>query len=694
MKIALAALSLLFAVSSAWAEEGVNFADPKLKAIVEAALWISDPTPADMLELTSLYGDSRGITSLSGLEYAANLHTLDLAHNQIASISPLSGLTNLEVVYLNSNYISDLSPLAGLTKLRDLNLHANNFSNISPLAGLTSLRDLILRVNNISNISALAGLTNLETLHLEDNQISDLSPLAGLSNLTELRIGHNQISSLASLGGLSYLRYLSAHSNSISNVSALASLGGLEELMLNNNDISDITPLAGLMALSRLELQTNPLNPHAYSSDLPQIIANNPGIYILYDGQDEGEPDPPPPPPVTTRYLTVSAAAGGSVLEPGVGQFTYSNNAAVRLTAQANAGFVFAGWSGTYPTSNNPLLLTMSQDHQMQANFVALVSALHVDDDAPGDPAPGDLVRSDPQEDGSAAHPFDSIQQAIQVAAPGDSILVHPGTYRESIDLLGKDLHLTGTAPEDPAGTGYPVLEGSGKAPVVSFRRGETPACTFIGFVLTRGRGSSAGAIYCAKSDPTIAHCLLVGNRTSDPNGAAAYFVYSRAVLTHCTIADNYAGTQGAGITLLHSDVVVNNSIIWGNLPQEILVLGTSRPSLSYCDVPGAWGQAGNFASEPLFARPGYWAEAKDPKMVLSPEDPQAVWMAGDYHVQSQAGRWDPDTHTWVQDKLSSPCLDAGDPSRPAGSEPQPNGGRLNLGIYGGTTEASKSYVR
>jgi hypothetical protein len=77
--------------------------------------------------------------------------------------------------------------------------------------------------------------------------------------------------------------------------------------------------------------------------------------------------------------------------------------------------------------------------------------------------------------------------------------------------------------------------------------------------------------------------------------------------------------------------------------------------------------------------------------VVLSPEDAGAVWVPGDYHLQAQAGRWDPDTRTWVPDQLSSPCLDAGDPAGAVGSEPEPNGGRINLGLYGGTSEASKS---
>ncbi|MBN1507997.1 MAG: hypothetical protein JW955_14185, partial [Sedimentisphaerales bacterium] len=68
-----------------------------------------------------------------------------------------------------------------------------------------------------------------------------------------------------------------------------------------------------------------------------------------------------------------------------------------------------------------------------------------------------------------------------------------------------------------------------------------------------------------------------------------------------------------------------------------------------------------------------------------------AVWIDGDYHMKSLAGRWDPNQQRWVMDDVSSPCIDAGDPNTPVGEEPQPNGGRVNLGAYGGTAEASKS---
>jgi len=167
----------------------------------------------------------------------------------------------------------------------------------------------------------------------------------------------------------------------------------------------------------------------------------------------------------------------------------------------------------------------------------------------------------------------------------------------------------------------------------------------------------------------------------------------SHAVFSHCTIADNNGGLQGAGICLVNSNVVLTNSIIWDNTPKAILASGTSQPSITYTDVTGGWSGLGNIHTDPLFARPGYWANAEDPSVVVGPEDPMAVWTEGDYHLRSQAGRWDPATSTWVQDDLTSPCIDAGDPTGPVGYEPLPNGGVLNAGAYGGTLQASRSYV-
>ncbi len=113
MKRSIFLLSILFVTANqAFAEDPVYFADAHLKAAVEAALGKSDPTPSDMLGLTSLFAFDQGITALGGLEYGTNLTGLHLHNNQISDISVLSGLTNLGWLVLSDNQISDISVLS------------------------------------------------------------------------------------------------------------------------------------------------------------------------------------------------------------------------------------------------------------------------------------------------------------------------------------------------------------------------------------------------------------------------------------------------------------------------------------------------------------------------------------------------------------------------------------------------------
>jgi hypothetical protein len=165
-------------------------------------------------------------------------------------------------------------------------------------------------------------------------------------------------------------------------------------------------------------------------------------------------------------------------------------------------------------------------------------------------------------------------------------------------------------------------------------------------------------------------------------------------MLINCTIADNRAGSQGAGLYLRNSNIVVANSILWGNAPREIVSIGTGGVSASYSAIAGGWPGAGNLKVDPLFACRGYWASGTNPSVVAGANDPAAVWVVGDYHLQSQTGRWDTKTGGWVNDEATSPCIDTGDPASAVGAEPAPNGGLINMGAYGGTSQASKSAPR
>jgi len=63
----------------------------------------------------------------------------------------------------------------------------------------------------------------------------------------------------------------------------------------------------------------------------------------------------------------------------------------------------------------------------------------------------------------------------------------------------------------------------------------------------------------------------------------------------------------------------------------------------------------------------------------------------GDYHLLSERGRYWAEHDVWVLDKVTSPCVDGGDPTRAPSNEPMPNGARINMGAYGDTPYASMS---
>ena len=108
---------------------------------------------------------------------------------------------------------------------------------------------------------------------------------------------------------------------------------------------------------------------------------------------------------------------------------------------------------------------------------------------------------------------------------------------------------------------------------------------------------------------------------------------------------------------------------------------------IRYCNVKDGWPGEGNIDADPCFANPGYW----DPNGTVEDANDD-FWVEGDYHLKSQAGRWDAGSQSWVVDREMSPCIDAGDLASPIGHEPFPNGGVVNMGAYGGTVEASKSW--
>jgi len=239
---------------------------------------------------------------------------------------------------------------------------------------------------------------------------------------------------------------------------------------------------------------------------------------------------------------------------------------------------------------------------------------------------------------------------------------------------------------------------------------------------------SGSGGLSAVLCEAEMSNCIISGNRLLlGGSGGGMSVEYGAIVDIHqCTIVGNIVGQEspgvdsiGGGLCLRRSEVNIANSIIrqnravkgaqlaiyaW-NGQQSLSDAPTNIPTLvtfHHNDVNSEQDQDiyiygdpnllvmemdNNIDADPFFASAGWWDTNG-----TSEEHGDDVWMEGDYHLQSQAGRWDNMVKDWVTDDVTSPCIDTGDPCGPIGLEPFPNGGYANMGAYALTEEASKSY--
>ncbi|MCL2073602.1 MAG: right-handed parallel beta-helix repeat-containing protein [Marinilabiliaceae bacterium] len=184
------------------------------------------------------------------------------------------------------------------------------------------------------------------------------------------------------------------------------------------------------------------------------------------------------------------------------------------------------------------------------------------------------------------------------------------------------------------------------------------------------------GAIFIDDGATVFMENELIFNNSSGDSGSAIYvdadYLYNPSVLhmDNCTVFGNTC--SGASMFVQGSTAHVQNCIFWNNGSdfQAMDDGGTSATlTVNYTLAQQGFAGTGNFSSDPLFADVSN----------------------GDFHIKSKNGRYISATGQWFNDAVSSPAIDAGNPTSDYSNEPAPNGGRVNLGCYGNTPEASKS---
>ena len=255
---------------------------------------------------------------------------------------------------------------------------------------------------------------------------------------------------------------------------------------------------------------------------------------------------------------------------------------------------------------------------------------IYVDDDAPEDPGPGDILVSDPLENGAEPHPMDSIQEAIDVAKDGYIVLVHGGVYGEPIDFKGKAIMVT-------SGSDAAVLEAPGDY-AVSFYSAEGPESILKNFVI---RNCVAG-VFIPGSSPTIRNLTVVDNEY----GITAY-------------------------TWAEPDI--SNCIFWNNSEADLF---QCEARYSYIE-DGDQGQGNIISADPLFV------DAENGDYHLKSEG----WC---WSTKTKSWTYDYVTSRCID--AGDPTSPLGDEPMSVPRDPNNIYGinlRINMGAYGGTCQAS-----
>jgi len=146
---------------------------------------------------------------------------------------------------------------------------------------------------------------------------------------------------------------------------------------------------------------------------------------------------------------------------------------------------------------------------------------------------------------------YSKIQDAIDAARSGDTIVVLPGTYRENIRIQEKTILLKSSDPTNPDIVKSTILDGIEYGrPTVNFGGGSFATIDGFTILSTLGGadsqcGACAGAIYVREASPFIRNNRIINSQDS---GIALY--ESAAHIEGNWIADNSSSLPGGGITI------------------------------------------------------------------------------------------------------------------------------------------------